>query len=123
MALNACSVLPNIWRTDITSFSSAISVLESGLICRLIGPMDLTWFTLPRGPESLSTSLSLLKWCSLPGGISGWSGMLNVSGMSGHLLPNGELASFMTLLCLVKELSPCLEIHYLDGLISFHPEW
>ena len=87
------------WRTEITSFSSAILVFACGTICKLNGKIVMIWWKLLIMLGRISTSLSLGRWFSRPGGIFGRSGMIELSGTSNHLSGHGGMGSFMILLC------------------------
>ena len=119
MGLNVYFVQLGYWRTETTSFSSAISVFGCGFICKLYGKTVMTWWRLHAMLERISTNLSLGRWFSLPGGIFGRSGMTELSGTSNHLSGRGEMASFMISLCSLIESNGSIERPYLSGLISY----
>ena len=120
MGLNVYFVQLGYWRTETTSFSSAISVFGCGFICKLYGKTVMTWWRLHAMLERISTNLSLgRRWFSLPGGIFGRSGMTELSGTSSHLSERGEMDSFMISLCSLIESNRSTERSYLNGLISY----
>ena len=116
---NVFFVLLGYWRTEITSFSSAILVFACGIICKFYGKTVMTWWRLLAMLERTSTNLSLGRWFSLPGGIFGRLGMTELSGTSSHLSGCGKMASFMTSLCSLTESNGNIERPYLSGLISY----
>ena len=105
------------WRTEITSFSSAILVFACGTICKLNGKIVMIWWKLLVMLGRISTSLSLGRWFSRPGGIFGRSGMIELSGTFNHLSGHGGIASFMISLCSLTKSNGNLETHFLSGLI------
>ena len=116
---NVFFVLLGFWRTETTSFSSAISVHACGITCKLYGKTVMTWWRLLAMLERTSTNLSLGRWFSLHGGIFGRLGMTELSGTSSHLSGRGEMDSFMISLCSLIESNRSIERPYLNGLISF----
>ena len=116
---NVFFVLLGFWRTEITSFSSAISVYACGITCKFYGKTVMTWWRLLAMLERTSTNLSLGRWFSLHGGIFGRLGMTELSGTSSHLSGCGKMASFMTSLYSLTESNGSIEKPYLSGLIFF----
>ena len=116
MGQNVCYAPLNTWRPEIICSSNVTSVLGYGHIFKLTGHWGLIWCRWQQRLERLFRNLSLLRLCSLLGGISGWSGMPNASNMRGHPLQSGNWASSMTSLCLVIGSNLGLKMNYLDGL-------
>ena len=108
-----------LWRTEIIFSSSVISVLAYGSTCRFMGKTVRIWWRLPCMLKRNSTSLSLLKWCLLPGGTFGRLEMTGHSGTSGLPSEHGDMDPFMISLCFLIESSRSTRRHYLNGLISF----
>jgi len=79
----------------------------------------MIWWKLLAMLGRTSTSLSLGRWFSRPGGIFGRSGMIELSGTSNHLSGHGGMASFMILLCSLIESNGNIEMPFLSGLIFF----
>ena len=119
MGQNMCFVQLRHWRIETTSFSSAILVFACGTICKLNGKIVKIWWKLLMMLGRISTSLSLGRWFSRPGGIFGRSGMIELSGTSSHLSGCGKMASFMTSHCSLIESKGSIGRPYLSGLISY----
>ena len=116
---NVFFVLLGFWRTETTSFSSAISVHACGITCKLYGKTVMTWWRLPSMLERSSTNLSLRRWFLLPGGIFGRIEMTELSGTSSLPSEHGDMDSFMISLCFLIESNRSTRRPYLNGLISF----
>ena len=108
-----------LWMTEIIFSSSVISVLAYGSTCRFFGKTVKIWWRLPCMRKRNSTSLSLLKWCLLPGGTFGRLEMIGLSRTSGLPSEHGDMDSFMISLCFLIESNRSTRRPYLNGLISF----
>ena len=92
---------------------AATLVLEFGIICRLIGLRVTPCLIWLFGQGEVLISLSSLKWCSLPAGISGSSKMPKFLEVRGQVLINGEVLLGMILV------SCSTESNLLTGMISW----